>query len=44
MTSSGAGNISQAMIDDQMAVLNAAFAPNFKFTLVGVDRTVNNAW
>jgi hypothetical protein len=47
----GVGNISQAVIDDQMNVLNAAFAgfyggvaTGFKFTLAGVTRTDNAAW
>ena len=43
-SSTGAGNISQAMINSQMDVLNAAFAPDFNFTLLGVDRTANDAW
>jgi hypothetical protein len=47
----GVGNISQAIIDEQMNVLNAAFAgfyggvaTGFKFKLVGVTRTDNAAW
>jgi hypothetical protein len=39
------GDISQTMIDSQMAVLNAAYAATpFKFTLVSVDRTTNSTW
>ena len=45
------GNVSQALIDDQIVVLNNTFAggeggvdTGFRFTLVGVDRTVNAAW
>jgi len=45
------GNVSQAIIDDQIAVLNNTFAggeggvdTGFRFTLVGVDRTVNADW
>jgi hypothetical protein len=47
----GVGNISQAIIDEQMNVLNSAFAgfyggvaTGFKFKLVGVTRTDNAAW
>ena len=45
------GNVSQAIIDDQIAVLNNTYAggeggvdTGFRFTLVGVDRTVNADW
>lgn len=39
------GDIPQAQIDDQMAVLNAAYANTpFTFTLAGVDRTTNATW
>lgn len=39
------GDISQQMIDDQMAVLNAAYAPwGWSFNLVAVDRTTNATW
>lgn len=39
------GDIPQSQIDDQIAVLNAAYsATPFKFTLVGVDRTKNAKW
>jgi Pregnancy-associated plasma protein-A len=47
----GVGNISQKVIDDQMRVLNAAFAgfyggaaSGFSFRLTGVTRTDNAAW
>jgi hypothetical protein len=47
----GVGNISQSIINDQMRVLNAAFAgfyggaaSGFSFTLAGVTRTNNAAW
>lgn len=38
------GDISQTMINNQIAVLNAAYAPTFNFTLLEVDRTANDAW
>jgi hypothetical protein len=45
------GNISQAIIDDQIAVLNNTFSggeggvdTGFRFALAGVDRTVNVDW
>jgi hypothetical protein len=39
------GDIPQSQIDDQMDVLNAAYANTpFKFTLAGVDRTTNATW
>lgn len=39
------GDIPQSQIDDQIAVLNAAYAStSFKFTLAGVDRTTNATW
>ncbi|MFZ5551139.1 MAG: zinc metalloprotease [Pseudomonadota bacterium] len=39
------GDIPQSQIDDQMAVLNAAYASTpFTFTLAGVDRTTNATW
>ena len=44
----GAGNVSDAMIADQIAVLNAAFIASssfrFRFILVSTDRTANNSW
>ena len=48
---SGVGNISQEVIDDQMTVLNLAFAgfyggvdTGFQFELAGVTRTDNSEW
>lgn len=38
------GNIADKMITDQIAVLNAAFAPNFTFILLGTTRTTNPTW
>ena len=39
------GDITQKMIDDQMAVLNAAYSGvGVNFTLVSVDRTTNATW
>jgi hypothetical protein len=39
------GNIPNSMIDDQIDVLNAAFAgTNYQFTLTSVDRTNNKQW
>lgn len=39
------GDIPQSQIDDQIAVLNAAYASTpFKFSLAGVDRTTNATW
>lgn len=39
------GDIPQSQIDDQIAVLNAAYAATpFKFTLTSVDRTTNATW
>lgn len=44
-TSEANGNISQAKVDNQMAVLNAAYAPhNISFNLVATTRTTNSAW
>ncbi|MDX1419681.1 MAG: PKD domain-containing protein [Rubricoccaceae bacterium] len=44
-TSVSQGNVTQQMIDDQIAVLNAAYAgTNFQFTLQSVDRTTNSSW
>jgi hypothetical protein len=47
----GAGNISQTMIDNQIKVLNDAYAgltgganTPFRFQLVSVDRTQNDQW
>lgn len=42
---SGAGNVADKAIKDQIAVLNSAYASTgFSFTLVKVDRTANNSW
>jgi hypothetical protein len=39
------GDISDAMIADQMAVLNAAYASTgYSFNLVSTDRTTNSTW
>ena len=38
------GNISDAMIAKQIAVLDAAYAGSFDFTLAATDRTVNSRW
>ncbi len=44
-SSSGAGNVPDSQIADQIAVLNAANAPAaWQFNLVSVDRTANDAW
>ncbi|HEY5923687.1 MAG TPA: zinc metalloprotease [Kofleriaceae bacterium] len=42
---SGAGNVSDSMIANQVDVLNDAFAPTgYSFRLVSTDRTANNIW
>jgi hypothetical protein len=39
------GDVPQSQIDDQIAVLNAAYASTpFQFALAGVDRTTNATW
>lgn len=44
-TSAAQGNVPDQQIQDQIAVLNAAYATyGFSFNLVAVDRTVNSAW
>ena len=44
-TTSAQGNISDQMISDQIAVLNAAYAPmSVSFALTAVDRTTNPTW
>ena len=44
-SSSGQGNVPDNQINNQMKVLNAAFANwGWTFNLAGVDRTANNAW
>ena len=43
--SSGQGDLSDKDINDQIAVLNSAYAgTSFSFKLAGVDRTANNSW
>jgi Pregnancy-associated plasma protein-A len=42
--SSGKGNVSQAMVVDQIAVLNAAFRPDFSFNLTSTQRVSNNTY
>ncbi len=43
--SASQGNISDGMIDEQMDVLNAAYAPyGFVFNHVSTDRTTNSTW
>ena len=42
---SGAGNVSDQQISEQISVLNAAFADmQISFNLVSTDRTANNTW
>ena len=44
-SSSGAGNVSDVRINDQIQVLNAAYASTgWQFSLAGTDRTANDAW
>lgn len=44
-TTLASGDLPQSQIDDQIAVLNAAYASTpFRFALVGVDRTTNKTW
>jgi len=44
-SSSGAGNVPDSQINDQIAVLNAAYASTgWGFQLVSTDRTANDAW
>eukprot|EP01124_Arcella_intermedia_P024122 TRINITY_DN3991_c0_g1_i4.p1 TRINITY_DN3991_c0_g1~~TRINITY_DN3991_c0_g1_i4.p1 ORF type:complete len:292 (+),score=47.34 TRINITY_DN3991_c0_g1_i4:59-934(+) len=44
-SAAGAGDVSDTMIADQIAVLNAAYAPAlFQFNLAAKDVTKNNAW
>jgi hypothetical protein len=44
-SSTGQGNVPDHQINNQMKVLNAAFANwGWTFNLAGVDRTANNAW
>ena len=45
MSTTGAGVVTDRMIDDQMHVLNDAYkGAGFTFSLAGVDTTVNNSW
>ncbi len=44
-TGASQGNVPDQMIDDQIAILNAAFAnTNFQFNLVTTTRTTNSSW
>jgi hypothetical protein len=44
-SSGGAGNVPDQRINDQLAVLNAAYAASgFSFALAGKDITANDAW
>jgi len=38
------GDIPDSQIYDSITVINAAYAPDFQFNLVAIDRTVNSAW
>lgn len=41
----GYGDVSNAMINDQIAVLNGAYnSTNFRFSLSSIDRTANTRW
>jgi len=40
----GEGALSSETINSQIDVLNAAYAPNWKFTLKGTDTTANDSW
>jgi hypothetical protein len=45
ITSSSGQGATDQMVTDQLAVLNAAYAPRgWQFQLVGLDRTANDAW
>lgn len=44
-SSSGAGDVSDTMINNQISVLNAAYSPSgFAFSKLATDRTNNDAW
>ncbi len=43
-STSGEGNVSNAAIEDQIDVLNAAFLGTAVFTLTATTRTTNDAW
>ena len=38
------GSVSDSTIASQIAVLNAAYAPDFNFVLLGTDRTANDKY
>ncbi|MEM8559571.1 MAG: PKD domain-containing protein [Bacteroidota bacterium] len=41
----GTGDVPNSQLEDQIDVMNDAFAPvGFQFTLASIDRTANNAW
>jgi Pregnancy-associated plasma protein-A len=40
--STGLGNVTQKMVDDQMTVLNAAYSPDFRFRLSNLQRVSND--
>jgi hypothetical protein len=40
----GQGNPTQQQLDQQIAVMNAAFAPDYTFTVASKDVTANNSW
>jgi hypothetical protein len=40
--SNGAGALTQEQMDSQVNVLNAAFAPHFRFQILNIQRVVNN--
>lgn len=51
--SAGAGDVSNAVVNEQIAAMNRAYAgqqasgaynTSYRFTLAGVDRTANDAW
>lgn len=44
MKTDGTGAVSDARINEQIAILNADFAPYLRFELAGVTRTVNDNW
>ncbi|MGA7306174.1 MAG: M43 family zinc metalloprotease, partial [Rhodothermales bacterium] len=44
-TSDGVGNVSDAVIRSHITLLNDAFTgTNYTFTLVGIERVINNTW
>jgi hypothetical protein len=40
--STGFGNVTQKMVDDQMSVLNTAYSPDFRFRLSNLQRVSND--